>query len=76
MSDVIRFYTKNAADIADNVLGQSIGYYDQVLILGYDADGNADFRVSTGLAGGGDILWLIENFKSQLLAGDFSGGVK
>lgn len=36
MGDVLKFYPKDAAMKADNVLEQAIGEYEDVLILGYD----------------------------------------
>ena len=71
MSNVEKFYPANAANSADNVLEQAIGEMDQVLIIGYDKDGDFDARATTGLADGGDVLWLIEIFKAKLLAGEF-----
>lgn len=37
----------------------------EVVILGYDADGNEYFASS--YAGGGDVLWLMERMKLELL---------
>ena len=35
-SNVVKFYPADAAKVADNVLEQAIGVYDEVLIIGYD----------------------------------------
>lgn len=37
-----------------------------VVVLGYDADGDEYFASS--IADGGDVLWLLERLKAQLLA--------
>lgn len=37
-----------------------------VVVLGYDADGDEYF--SSSMADGGDVLWLLERLKTQLLA--------
>jgi hypothetical protein len=71
MTQVVKFYPKNAAQDPDNVLEQAIGQYDQVFIVGYDKDGNLDARASLGLKGA-DVLWLIEWFKHGLMNGDYA----
>ena len=71
MGEVHKFYPRNAAESADNVLEQAIGQYDQVLIIGWDKDGNLDARATLGLKDGGDVLWLIELFRHKLMAGDY-----
>lgn len=71
MSNVEKFYPKDAAKDADNVIEQAIGQYEEVLILGYDKDGNFDARATLGLKGAGDVLWLIETLKFKLLSGEF-----
>lgn len=69
---VVKFYPKDAAKDADNVLEQALGRYSEVLILGWDKDGNFDARATLGLKDKGDCLWLIEAFKFKLMRGDFS----
>lgn len=69
MTDVVKFYPKDAAKDADNVLEQALGVYDEVLILGWRKDGNMDARATLGLKDGGDCLWLVEKFKHNLLSG-------
>jgi hypothetical protein len=71
MSEVVKFYPKDAAKDADNVLEQAMGQYDDVLIIGYDKEGKFDARATLGLADGGDMLWLIETLKFKLLRGDY-----
>jgi len=74
MTEVIKFYPKDAAKNADNVLEQAIGIYDQVLVIGWrkDAEGTMDARATLGLNDGG-ALWLIEKFKFNLLSGVYQG---
>lgn len=70
---VVKFYPRNAADNPDNVLELAVGSYDSVLIIGWDKEGELDCRASTNLADGGELLWLIEKFKSNLLTGVYEG---
>lgn len=70
MSDIIKFYPKNAADNPDNVLELAVGEYESLLILGFDYDGELDARASTNI-NTGEILILIEKFKAKLINGDY-----
>lgn len=72
MTDVVKFYPKGAAKDADNVIEQALGRYSEVLIIGFDKDGQFDARATLGLKDGGDCLWLVEQFKLKLLMGDFN----
>ena len=70
MNNVEKFYPSNAADLADNVLELAKNQYDQVLVIGWRKDNGAlDARVTQGLADGAQILWLLDLFKTNLLAG-------
>lgn len=71
--NVEKLYPANASDNPDNVLEQAIGQYQDVFVIGWDKDGEMDVRSSSALADGGDILWLIEKFKSNLLNGEYEG---
>jgi hypothetical protein len=70
-SNVVKFYPRNASDSADMVLEQAVGHYQDVLIIGYDHNGNREIRSSSYFANGGALLWLIEQFKLDLLNGVF-----
>jgi len=70
--NVTKFYPANAAISADNVLEQAMGRYSEVLIIGWDKDGEFDARATLGLKDGGDALWLVEAFKHKLMSGDFN----
>ena len=72
---VVKFYPKDAAKDADSVLEQSLGNFSEVLIIGWDKDGFMDARATLGLKDGGDILWLVESFKTKLMNGDYTGEV-
>lgn len=74
MTDIVKFYPKDAAKDADNVLEQAVGVYDEVLIIGWDKDGQFNARATLGLKDGGDCLWLVETFKLKLMTGAFSAG--
>ena len=71
MTNVVEFYPGNAAKNPDNVLKQAVGEYDSLTIIGYDKNGDMDVRASTNL-NQGQLLWAIERFKHNLLAGDYS----
>ena len=73
MADVVKFYPKDAAIEPDNVLEQALGGFSEVLILGWDKEGNLDARATLGLKDGGDVLWLMEAFKHKLMSGDYTG---
>lgn len=72
MADVVKFYPQNAAENPDNVLEQAVGGYSDVLILGWDKDGNLDARASLGMKSSKDVLWLMEVFKNNLLNGVYA----
>jgi len=67
---VKKFYPKNAANNPDNVIEQAIGVYTEVIILGYDKEGNLDIRASTNIDKA-NILWIIDKFRHKLLNGDY-----
>lgn len=56
----------NAAKNPDNVLEQAKGQYECLFIVGYNQEGELDARSSTNLSRE-RILWLIEQFKNDLL---------
>lgn len=72
-AEVVKFYPANAADDPNNVLEQAVGVYDAVLLIGWDKDGRMECRASTNMNDGGDVLWLLEQFKLNLLQGVYSG---
>jgi hypothetical protein len=71
MNEIVKLYTKDAADNPDNVLEQAIGEYESVYILGYGKDGYLDARASTNMTQE-QILWLLETFKAKMMNGDYS----
>ena len=71
MGDVTKFYPKNSAENPDLVLEQAIGGFENVLILGWDKEGYFDARASLNLAGK-DCNWIVDVFKTKLLAGDYT----
>lgn len=70
--NVVKFYPMNAAEKADNVLEQACGQYQDVLIIGWNNNGELDARATLGLTDGGNVLWLIETFKNRLLNGAYN----
>ncbi len=49
----------------DRVLKKAEGKLQGVVLMGYDKDG--DFFAASSYADGGDVLWLIELLKKQLM---------
>lgn len=50
----------------DKVLEGAKGELEQVIVIGYDKEGEEYFASS--IAGGPECLWLMERFKASLLA--------
>ena len=67
----MKIYPKNSDENPDNVLEQSIGEYEIVLIIGYDLNGDMDVRASTNTPPS-QILWMMERFKHKVINGDYS----
>jgi len=66
-SNVVKFYTARSPD---NVLEQATGVYSDVLVLGYDKEGNLDARSNLGMNKEVAVL-LMELFKHKMLNGDY-----
>ena len=69
-SNIVKFYPKNAAEKPDLVLEQAIGVYDDVLIIGWDTEGNLDVRTNASMTQR-EALWIMELFKTKLMNGDY-----
>jgi len=68
MSDnIMKFYTARSPD---DVLEQAAGVYSDVLVLGYDKEGNLDARSNLDMNKEVAIL-LMERFKHKMLNGDY-----
>lgn len=66
MSNVVSFRGVTKLDLdPDTVLENSKGQVDNFIILGYDKEG--DFWFSSTMGSGGDVMWLMEVAKIQLL---------
>lgn len=71
MSEVVKFYPKDAAKNPDAVLEQAVGVYDQVFLIGYDtASGALDVRASLNFKMR-DIFFALEAFKFKVLNGEY-----
>jgi hypothetical protein len=46
--------------------------FEDFIILGYDKEGMFNTALTKGFADGGDILWAMELFKSNLMMGSYS----
>ena len=67
---VIKFYPRDAAQNPDAVLEQSIGVYDEAVIIGHNKDGELEVRSSTNWTTA-EILFALESFKVRMLNGDY-----
>lgn len=72
MGNVTKFYAHGAANDPDNVLDQAKGQYENLLIIGWDREGNMDARADLGLKSNRDVLWLVETFKAMLMDGTYN----
>ena len=70
MSEVVKFYSKDAAKNPDAVLEQAIGVYDQVFVIGHDKDGALEVRASLNFTMR-DIFFAMDAFKFKVLNGDY-----
>lgn len=68
--NVVKFYPKNSAECPDAVLEQAVGEFSDVIVVGWDKEGELDVRANTRLTHK-DCLWLIEMFKTKLVLGDY-----
>jgi len=57
----------SAVENCDEILEKAKGNYQDVLVLGYDKDGYADYRCNDTLNRKSDLNWLIDTFKKNLL---------
>lgn len=71
--NIVEFTPIDAAKDPDVVLEKAKGSYKSVLILGWDKEGYLDPRASLNLTGR-EMLWLVEVFKTKLVAGDYDNG--
>lgn len=66
MSEVIQFRGITKLDLdADTLLENNKGNFKHLLLIGYDND--EEFIFGSTIANGGDVLWLLEVAKIQLL---------
>lgn len=68
--NVVKFYSLRAALSPDVVLEQSAGVYEEVLVIGYNKDGELDVRASLNFDMK-SIFFALEAFKHQVLSGEF-----
>jgi len=71
ISNVVKFYPKDAAKSPDTVLEQARGQYNNLLIIGWDKKNIFSAHSDLGLDAG-DLILLVEFFKQKLLNGDFN----
>lgn len=69
--NVIKFYPTDAYKDPDAVLEQAKGDFKDLLILGWNHEGFLDVRMNAEMDDGERVLWLIEKFKFNMLAGAY-----
>lgn len=74
-ASVYKIYPKEAYGKADTVLETALGRFKDVIVIGYDHDGELEAAASNYFNDGGNLLWAMEKFKFSLLAGDYEGEV-
>jgi len=72
--NIVRFYPADSAKDPDAVLEQAVGAFKSVLIIGWDKNGDLQARATLDLADGGEVLWLLEGFKHNLMCGVYADG--
>ena len=66
---IVDFPGKRRINEPDDLLESVKGELDAVLVIGWDKDGELFAASSKNLEDGGEMLWLIEQFKNNLLSG-------
>lgn len=69
-SNIVKLYPHNAALNPDVVLEQAAGVYDEVLVIGYDKNGQLDARASLNFDMK-SIFFALEAFRHQVLSGEY-----
>lgn len=67
MSNVTKFYPRNAADNPDAVLEQAVGQFAKVVVIGTDHCGVVGVCASLNLSDE-QVIYLMERFKHDLLS--------
>lgn len=70
-AQIYKLYPSNSAENPDLVLEQAVGQYGEVIIIGYDKNGQLDVRASTNWKTN-EIIFALEAFKFKLFNGDYS----
>jgi len=65
MADIHIFNGITGHDLDPDRVLENLPELQSVIVLGYDGDGDEYFASS--IADGGDVLWLLERLKKQLL---------
>ena len=68
MREVVELNCETTLELPpDRVLGAAVDKLNQVLVLGYDKEGDEYF--ATSMTNKAEILWLVGRFRSELLTG-------
>jgi hypothetical protein len=73
VTDVIPIRAVPPEDDAATVLDDAKGQVRDVLVLGYAEDGSLYAAATKHFADGGNLLWLLESLKCELMAGKLVG---
>lgn len=71
MGQVVKFTPADAAKDPDVVLEAAQGQYQDVVVMGYDRDGDLDVRASLGLDLA-NIIFLMEVIKAMAVSGELT----
>ena len=71
MGQVVKFYPADAAKDPNAVLEQAHNEYQDVVVIGYDHDGELEVRASLGIDLA-NIIFVMELFKAKALAGGYT----
>ena len=73
LAEVKKLFPQESFHNPDHVLEEAKGNYQDVLIIGWDKEGNFDVR-SNSSVDGKTSLWLAQTFANKLLNGDYYPG--
>lgn len=71
--NVVRFRPANEMEGADAVLERAQGIFDEVLVIGFNKQGEVEGRVTLGMTER-DAVWMMEILKFAMMNGDYDAG--
>lgn len=70
MADIIRLFPPGSARDADAVLEQSMHQFSEVLIIGYNKQGEFEARATLGLSAEA-IIFLLQTMQYNIISGQY-----